>query len=80
MFSRLAPWLVGSAALLIVPMSFAEEEGLEAVVVTAQRREEPAQAVGISISVLSGDTLLDKSVTVVNDLQNAVPSLQVEPA
>ena len=76
----LAPWVFGSAALLSASLSFADEEALEPVVVTAQRREESAQAIGIAISVLSGDSLLEKSVTVVNDLQNAVPSLQVEPA
>ena len=54
--------------------------GLEEIVVTAERREESVQNVGIAISVLSGDTLAAKSITIVNDLQNAVPSLQIEPA
>jgi iron complex outermembrane recepter protein len=54
--------------------------GLEEVVVTAQRREESLQTVGIAISVLSGDSLADKAIIYVNDLQNAVPNLQVEPA
>ncbi|HEY0747538.1 MAG TPA: TonB-dependent receptor [Steroidobacteraceae bacterium] len=57
-----------------------EAGALEEVVVTAQRREESAQDVGIAVSVLSGESLADKSITYVNDLQNAVPSLQVEPA
>ena len=48
--------------------------------VTAQRREESVQSVGIAIAVLQGDTLAAKSITYVNDLQNAAPSLQVEPA
>ena len=34
----------------------------------------------IALSVLSGDSLADKSITSVVDLQNATPSLQVEPA
>ena len=80
--------MVGAGALLAGAASFAdpaadqaaEAGGLEEVVVTAQRREESAQSVGIAISVLSGDTLAAKSITIVNDLQNAVPSLQVEPA
>ncbi len=38
------------------------------------------QDVGIAISVLSGQSLADKSITYVNDLQNATPSLQIEPA
>jgi iron complex outermembrane recepter protein len=54
--------------------------GLEEIVVTAQRREESAQGVGIAMSVLSGQSLAEKSITYINDLQNAVPSLQVEPA
>src|SRR5579859_1513428 len=57
-----------------------EGSGLEEIVVTAERREESAQNVGIAMSVLSGDNLAAKSITYVNDLQNAVPSLQVEPA
>jgi iron complex outermembrane recepter protein len=54
--------------------------GLDEIVVTAQRREESAQNVGIAMSVISGQALADKSITYVNDLQNAVPNLQVEPA
>jgi iron complex outermembrane recepter protein len=80
---------LGAAAILIHATSFAEPAastsaidagGLEEVVVTAQRRTESAQNVGIAISVLSGQNLADKSITYVNDLQNATPSLQIEPA
>ncbi|MGD0503230.1 MAG: TonB-dependent receptor [Steroidobacteraceae bacterium] len=60
--------------------SSAGGSGLEEVVVTAQRREESVQSVGIAISVLQGGSLAAKSISYVNDLQNAVPSLQVEPA
>jgi outer membrane receptor protein involved in Fe transport len=63
-----------------VSNSAADSGGLEPVVVTAQRKQESAQSIGIAISVLSGESLEAKSVTYVNDLQNAVPSLQVEPA
>src|SRR5271169_6782964 len=80
---------LAAATMSISTMSFAEPAastsandagGLEAVVVTAQRREESVQNVGIAISVLSGDSLAAKSITYVNDLQNSIPSLQVEPA
>jgi iron complex outermembrane receptor protein len=60
--------------------SAAENGGLEEIVVTAQRRVESAQNVGIAMSVLSGQSLADKSISYINDLQNAVPNLQVEPA
>ncbi|MBS0373159.1 MAG: TonB-dependent receptor [Proteobacteria bacterium] len=62
------------------PAPAADSGKLEDVVVTAQRREESAQSVGIALSVLTIDTLEDAGVTKVNDLQNATPSLEVEPA
>jgi outer membrane receptor protein involved in Fe transport len=58
----------------------ADASGLEEIVVTAQRKAESLEKVGIAITVLPGDALAAKSVTYVNDLQNAVPNLQVEPA
>jgi iron complex outermembrane recepter protein len=70
----------GSIAAPAGPLSVNDNGGLEEIVVTAQRRVESAQNVGIAISVLSGQSLADKSIGYVNDLQNAVPSLQVEPA
>jgi outer membrane receptor protein involved in Fe transport len=80
---------LGAAAISIHATSFAEPAvsasaigagGLEEVVVTAQRREESAQTVGIALSVLTGQSLAEKAIVTVNDLQNAIPSLQVEPA
>jgi iron complex outermembrane recepter protein len=80
---------LGAGMLLAVSVSVAdpaagaataETGALEEIVVTAQRREESVQNVGIAISVLSGDSLAAKSVTYVNDLQNVAPSLQIEPA
>src|SRR5882762_9013749 len=69
-----------SVAAPAAAVSANDAGGLEEIVVTAQRREESAQNVGIAMSVLSGQTLADKSISYVNDLQNAVPNLQVEPA
>ena len=50
------------------------------VIVTAQRREQAAQDVGIALSVLSGESLMQQGITNINQLQNATPSLEVEPA
>ncbi len=69
----------GGLAAAAPPLS-SGDSGLEEVVVTAQRRVELAQNVGIAMSVLSGQSLAEKSISYVNDLQNAVPNLQVEPA
>jgi outer membrane receptor protein involved in Fe transport len=53
---------------------------LEQVIVTAQRREQSAQDVGVALSVLSGDQLSARGVTNVNQLQYQTPSLEVVPA
>jgi len=53
---------------------------LEEIVVTAQRRAQSSQDVGIAMSVLSGDDLINKGVAKINDLQNSTPSLDIEPA
>jgi len=53
---------------------------LEQVVVTAQRREQSAQDVGIALSVISGEQLAARGVTNVNQLQYQTPSLEIVPA
>ena len=81
MFIRLMAAAAGAGAIFVSVGAWANDNGaLEEIVVTAQRREESAQNVGIAMSVLSGQSLAAKSISYVNDLQNAVPSLQVEPA
>jgi outer membrane receptor protein involved in Fe transport len=73
-------WNAASLAERATDASTADAGSLGEVVVTAQRREESAQSVGIALSVVSGQALADKAITNVVDLQNAIPSLQVEPA
>lgn len=81
MFIRLMAAAAGAGAIFITAGALASDNGgLDEIVVTAQRRVESAQNVGIAMSVLSGESLADKSISYVNDLQNAVPNLQVEPA
>lgn len=58
----------------------ANDTELEQVVITAQRREQSAQDVGIALSVLSGDQLSARGVTNVNQLQYQTPSLEIVPA
>jgi iron complex outermembrane recepter protein len=58
----------------------AEPGKLEDVIVTAQRREESAQNVGIALSVLSAQGLKDAAVEKVNGLADVTPSLEIEPA
>ncbi|MGD9661378.1 MAG: TonB-dependent receptor [Porticoccaceae bacterium] len=46
---------------------------LEEVIVTAQKRQESAQEVGMSITAVSGDSLLERSVIATSDLGKVVP-------
>ncbi len=66
--------LASAAALTGV----AQAQETEEIIVTAQRREQAAQDVGIALSVVSGDTLIENGVTTVNGLENLTPSLEVE--
>lgn len=62
------------------PVPAAQDSALPTVTVTAQRREESAQDVGVAVSVLSGEELQKRGITNVNQLQHSTPSLEVEPA
>lgn len=48
------------------------------IIVTAQRREQASQKVGVALNVLSGEELTEKGVSVVNDIENTVPNLEVD--
>ncbi|HEY0282694.1 MAG TPA: TonB-dependent receptor, partial [Rhizomicrobium sp.] len=53
---------------------------LETVIVTAERRQESAQDVGIALSVVSADELTKRGINSVNQLQFVVPSFEAVPA
>lgn len=55
----------------------ATENEVPDIVVTAQRREESLQKVGIAATALTGDQLAEKAVQRVSDLQFAAPSLSI---
>jgi outer membrane receptor protein involved in Fe transport len=71
---------LGTAAGAQTASSGASAGDMNAIVVTAQRREQSAQDVGIALSVLSSDDLIRRGVTSINDLQQATPNLEIEPA
>lgn len=58
----------------------AEAGGLVDIVVTARRRAERAQETPISLSVATGETLVNRSVTSFIDVQRQTPSLHIAPA
>jgi iron complex outermembrane receptor protein len=51
--------------------------GIEEIVVTAQRREENLQDVGIAVTALGGAMLTDLNITTATDITRAVPSLKM---
>ncbi|ATQ45135.1 TonB-dependent receptor [Caulobacter mirabilis] len=48
------------------------------IVVTAQRREQASQDVGLALSVIGGAELDEKGVEVINDIENVVPNMEVD--
>jgi iron complex outermembrane receptor protein len=81
---NMARLLVTSGLGLISATSaaFAQEapgssDGIEEVVVTAQRREENAQRAALAITALSAETLAERGISNAEDLPAVVPGLQV---
>lgn len=50
---------------------------LEEVVVTAQKREQRREDIGISLSVLGGEQLLERGITGLQEVAQATPSLDI---
>ncbi len=71
-----------SLASLIPGLAQAQttEDALPEIVVTAERRTAPAQSLGVALSVLGGETLANRGVTGVNQLQYQTPGLEAVPA
>nr|WP_241735875.1 TonB-dependent receptor [Caulobacter sp. RHG1] len=65
-------WAAGGA------MAEEQANALDQVVVTAQRRAEAANTVGLALSVVSGTQLQEKNINIVNDLETAIPNLEVD--
>ena len=71
-------FLACSGLLFCSSAILAQSDGLlEEVTVTAQKREQLANEVGISITALSGDLLNDLGARTVNDLTEFVPNLSI---
>lgn len=65
--------------------AFAQSQGgeapaLEAVIVTAAKREQSLQEVPIAVSAFSGESLTDRGISDVNNLQEVSPSLMINTA
>jgi iron complex outermembrane receptor protein len=77
--------VVGAGSILIsttvsaqaVSESVANQNALEEITVTAQRRSENLERTPVAVTVLSGEDLAKQQIVTQSDLQNAVPGLQV---
>ena len=68
--------LLGSAATIVLPLQSAQAqstEGADEIIVTAQKRSESINDVGISITALTGESLTNQNVTQTADLVKVVP-------
>ena len=77
--------LASSASIITVAPANAQQsrqqaDGLEEIIVTAQRREENLQQVAVAATALSGEGLTEKGVTRLDELQTVAPSLSVTDA
>ena len=74
--NRMPRYVVGFALITILSTG-AQSQLLEEVVVTAQKREQSIQDVGISITAFSGDQMNKLNMTESNDLVAMTPGLEV---
>ncbi|WP_082601849.1 TonB-dependent receptor [Phenylobacterium sp. Root700] len=74
------------AGSLFSTSAFAQSQGageppeLETVIVTATKREQSVQNVPIAVSAFSGESLADRGVADINNLQEVSPSLMINTA
>ncbi len=73
-------WSAAQAQTTASSENTVQAQGLEEIVVTAQRREESLQHAAIAVTALSGDQLAQSGTVKVEDLTQLVPALQVAPA
>jgi iron complex outermembrane receptor protein len=81
---RLSGSLLGMTALTLSTLAAAQDHTdpaatLEEIVVTAQKREQSINDVGMSISAVSGDTLLARGIESAADLVKVVPGFSYTP-
>jgi len=67
--------VTGAAAGAVIDGTPAD--GLDEIVVTAQRRSENLEKVAVAVSVLRSEDLVNKQIETEADLQSAVPGLTV---
>lgn len=71
--------MVVAAVITATPVWAQQNDGLEEVLVTAQRREQKLQDVPIAITAISGAQIENRGITNVQALEAFTPNLQISP-
>lgn len=69
-----------SAQTAAAPTATNNDKGADEIVVTANKRSENANKVGLSIAVISGEQLAERKITSLSDIASAVPGLTYAPS
>ena len=72
--------LCAAISLSLLPLasqSIAQEDTVEEVIVTAQKRAESLQDVPISMTAISGDKISEANIQTMGDLSSYVPNLGI---
>ncbi len=64
-----------SLLCLTAAPAMAQEGGIQEIIVTAQKRQESLNKVGLTVNVLSGDTLKERQITSMQDLTASIPTM-----
>lgn len=76
--ASIAMALCGSSLLCLAAapaMAQDESTGIQEIIVTAQKRQESLNKVGLTVNVLSGDALKERQIASIQDLTAAIPSM-----
>jgi len=60
-----------------IPVAVSQAAQIEEVIVTAQKRQESSQDIGLAVTALDSDRLINADVNNIQDLQNMAPSVQI---
>ena len=75
-----ASWLTQSARAATAAPPAGDAYGLDEIVVTAEKRNSTIQNTAISMSAISGDVLLAKGISSVEDIAGQVPGVSMRTA
>jgi iron complex outermembrane receptor protein len=78
LFATVCTLAIGAPALAQASeKTVAADDGFAEVIVTAQKRSQSVQDVGMAISVLTADTLANQNIREITDLASSIPNVQI---